>query len=314
MCRAIFFSFLIGAVYLPAQETQLTGPVSGLVFDGESRSLRRIIGVPGSAYVGDAVASELDLAAAAPNGRTVLAVTKGALQVLRANGDGTLSASALADGMSAADRIVWNRTSSAAAVWNATSGRLQLWRGETGDIIELGPLTGRVLSLAVSDRGAEIVAGIEDEGIFVFSGGAEARMAARTGRPTALVVAGDDLFFADSERQEILRIAGFANGGSPEVFAGAGQGLEDPVGLAVARDRSLLLVTSRTSRTLAVFRVGTGELQTQAPLDFEPSGMIPLTESLLWLNPRAGPGAPLQIAESRLDPTVWFVPIARADQ
>ena len=314
MRKALFLSFFVAAANVPAQETRLAGPVSGLVFDSGSRSLRRIIGVPGSAYVGDAVLADLDLAAAAPNSRAILAIMGGALNVLRSSEDGSLSPSTIEGGMGDADRVVWNRTSSAAVIGNSGTGPLQLWRDQPGGVTALGSLAGRILALAVSDNGSHVVAAIENEGVFVLTAGTEARRIASLTRPNAIALSGEDLFIADGERQEILRVTSFADGGSPELFVGAGQGLEDPVGLAISRDRSLLLVSSRASRSLAVLRSGTGEVVTQVPLDFEPSDIVPLTESLLWLNPRADSGAPLQVAEGRLDPTVWFVPMVRADR
>jgi hypothetical protein len=63
-----------------------------------------------------------------------------------------------------------------------------------------------------------------------------------------------------------------------------------------------------------MFRISTGEVHSTLNLDFEPSGLEALTESLFRLNPGAEAGQPLQVAEARLDPAVWFVPMARADQ
>jgi hypothetical protein len=55
-------------------------------------------------------------------------------------------------------------------------------------------------------------------------------------------------------------------------------------------------------------------VQASVSLDFAPSGIEALSESLFRLNPGADAGQPLQVVEARLDPSVWFVPMARSAQ
>ena len=72
MRTAIFVKATLVAVALctcaAAADGRLNGPVSAVVYDEASRSARSVVGIPGSAYVGAALADGMDLAAFAPNG------------------------------------------------------------------------------------------------------------------------------------------------------------------------------------------------------------------------------------------------------
>ena len=73
------FTLTSVAVLLPAEDsTRLTGPTSGLLFDAPSRAIRVVMGVPGAAYLGAALASDLDNGSVSPNGRLAVAMSAGA--------------------------------------------------------------------------------------------------------------------------------------------------------------------------------------------------------------------------------------------
>ena len=58
------FSCLIGA--LPAQQTNLSGPIEGFTFDAPTGSFRAVIGFPGSASLGPAILAGFDHGSVAP--------------------------------------------------------------------------------------------------------------------------------------------------------------------------------------------------------------------------------------------------------
>ena len=64
---------------LAGDQTSVGGPVSGFVFDQKQHTLRPMLGVPGSAYLGDALLANLDAAAVAPDGQSALVVQEGDL-------------------------------------------------------------------------------------------------------------------------------------------------------------------------------------------------------------------------------------------
>src|SRR5512134_3362781 len=77
----------LGAAF--GQDGGLTGPVSGMVFDADSRSLRPVVGVPGAAYLGQPAVSGLDWASVAPNGRAALVLSNAQLRLLRWSSEGS---------------------------------------------------------------------------------------------------------------------------------------------------------------------------------------------------------------------------------
>src|SRR5258708_35637070 len=68
---------------LAAQQIQLQGPTSGLIYDSASRSIRPILGLAGGAHLGSAIVSDLDYASIAPNGRSALVVESGQVALIR---------------------------------------------------------------------------------------------------------------------------------------------------------------------------------------------------------------------------------------
>ena len=65
------------------QMAPLGGPVSGLIFDAPSRSVRPIIGVPGSSYLGQALLENIDNAFIAPDGESALVVANTQVLLIR---------------------------------------------------------------------------------------------------------------------------------------------------------------------------------------------------------------------------------------
>lgn len=81
--RCTLLSLTVAAVGCLGQDSNLTGPVSGLLVDEQSRSIRPIVGMPGSAYAGDASVTAFDFASAAPDGRNALITRAGSLYLIR---------------------------------------------------------------------------------------------------------------------------------------------------------------------------------------------------------------------------------------
>src|SRR5512145_1242237 len=59
------------------QGIQVGGPITGMVYDAPSKSLRQILGMPGAARLGAPLLSEVDWASVAPDGRTAVVVVQG---------------------------------------------------------------------------------------------------------------------------------------------------------------------------------------------------------------------------------------------
>ena len=234
------------ALAFAAESGGPSGPVSGAVFDRSSRSIRPILGIPGSSYLGPDAAAGLDEAAVAPNGSLALALSAGRLVLVR--GLERLSPvsvdieGALAD----AGRIAWSPDSSAAVLYSPASRRIQVIRNVekspvAGSATELAA-AGRLSSLAV-DASGNVLAGVEGAGLFLHAAGQPARLLAPFGNVTSLLLTrgGADVFVVDREKGLIAEIRDFLTSAAVMPFT---DGLLDPAGIALSRDKRQMFVAT----------------------------------------------------------------------
>ena len=283
-----------------ANGADLSGPVSGAVFHSGSRSIRPILGVPGSAYLGDSIASGLDAAAVSPNHKLAIAIRNGQ-GVVFTGLDAASPAEAEVDAIPGADKLFWSSDSTVAGLYSSKSGEVQTWRN--GEMRKAESISGNVLALAVDGAG-RVYAGVEGDGVYVLIGSAPARLLSRAQRPSAISIAKDDLFFADRSRGEILRIQNYPDATGAVVFA---SGVADPSGLALSQDESTVLVASAENKTVTAYRLDSGATAFELFLDFEPSGLSRISDSIFRLNEDSA-GTPLQILSNTNTPAVYFVP------
>ena len=271
-----------------AADGQLNGP-GGLVFDTASASVRTMYGVPGSAYLGAAVAEEVGTAAVAPNGRAALYLKDGNLVLQR---DG---ASVLAEGLAGA-RIAWSADSSSAAIADA-SGAVRIWKldGSAARLIADAP--AGIADLALDgDRVIASAAG----GIYVLEAGKSARILTQTDGTADLAVFGADLFYADRARGEVRVLRNYAGGGDPALVAK----LDGLVGVGVAKN--VIVMASASQKKAIGVRIGSNEPVFELDLDFEPSGVDAFGDAAWLLN--AGQSGPLQVLVADASPAVYFIP------
>ena len=306
-----------------AQQAQLSGPVSGFIFDSEAQAIRPIIGIPGASYIGDALIADLDLAAVAPNGKMALALRRGDLLLIR-----TLDAAAPApqlvrEGLGKPDQIVWNSDSSAAALYTSANAAVQICRNldatpTMDEPLDLSRLPGPLTALALPASARFVLGGVGGDagGIYLApADGTPARFLTPLNRPVALALArGDrDVFAADGASGEILEIRRYEDAPEIVTFASAGPGLEDLVGLALAADEKTLFVASRSAKEVAAYSTASPGEALRMPLDFEPSFMQPVKAGSLFLLSTGSPGKrPFLVLDAGQAPAVYFVPAGAA--
>lgn len=289
---------LAGAGVLCAQEqTRLAGPTTGFMYDAPSRAIRVVMGVPGSAYLGRAVASDLDLGSVSPDGRWAVSAGNGELLLI------DLASGAVSRlGAGSAEQIAWNEASTAVAAVRGGVARLYRLNGGVAEAVALAEFRGNGAPVAV-DANAVYMAG--DGGVYRVDN-ESAKLLAPAGEVSGLTLAGGTLYAADKTNHQILAIGNLT--GSPEVrlALGAAQGIDEPVALGAARDGSRLFVAEK-ARTLSAFNPGTGELSSRVELDFDASRLDPVGGSLYLLRARAADGDTVQLLDAR-QMTVYFVP------
>ena len=299
MNRNILIALLTAAPL--AAQTRLAGPVSGVVFDAKAKSLRPMLGVPGASYLGNAVATGLDIAAVSPDGKLALGVGADGLSMIVLDGGFAAARQAIAKDLTSADLIAWSRDSKTAAIYSEAADSIT-FINENREVAT-ARAEGTVTVLAVSGDEAAIAVGGE---LSVVSARGR-RLVTRLGSISAIAIAGADLYLADREAEQVFAIRGYRDQGAPELLASAGRGVADPVALAVSANGKSLWIAGGMSKSLYRVDAAAGSVDATLPLDFEPSRLEAMGGMFL-LNARFAAGDSFELLAGGDNPAVYFVP------
>ncbi|MBI4903305.1 MAG: hypothetical protein HY820_06710 [Acidobacteria bacterium] len=293
--------------------SSIRGPVSGHLYDPQSRSLRVVVGVPGASWLSASLLTDAASASVAPDGSTALVVSGDRLLLItQLRGNPVLRD--LNGTMPGADRFAWSKT--AAAQYSSTRGQAQILRNvfqspEADLPLDLSSLPGTVSAIALA--GDSLAIAVDSEtggGIYLAQRGSPPRLLASAGSARSLVIAASDLFYADRESGTIWHIPDFPRNSTPVLFL---SGIQDPVGLAL--DGGRLLVVAASSRKLLVFDIASRATAAEIDLEFEPSGLEPAGMPSQWLLAKGIPGRqPYYLLDTSQTPAVYFVPAAEVEQ
>lgn len=313
----VWLAMLMIGLALAAQQATISGPVSGFVFDGASRSVRAILGLPGAAYLGDPLLVDLEWASVAPSGEVALAVKDGRWYAVRSPAAGA-SWAELEGSLLAPERAAWSPDGTAAVVSTAEGG-LRFFRDLLGSPVASATVAvpGRVQALAVGAAGDCAVAAVKGEergGLYLACPGASAQLLT-PGDHTAMALArgGRDLFVADRSGR-ILEIQDFREAARVLPFAEMPGPGWDPVGLAVSPDQRYLWVAHRSEPRVDSFDLESRALAGQVAVEGEPAMLEPLAiKSVFLLRSTGKAGEPLLVLEAGVEPAVYFVPAGRGE-
>ena len=297
---------------LNAQASGIEGPISGLVYDQFTKEIRPIVGVPGSAYLGTAVASRLDFASVSPDGKLALGIKQGALYLVGLAGEQPEWRS-LDPVSGSVDKIVWNADSTAAVV----SGQsVTLWRDLKAEPNRLNLLSagGSEWSAFLLEPGAEDALAARDGGVYRLSSSDAPRLVVAVPSPSSLALSAssDVVFVVDRVNRQILAVRDWNDSPQVSLVANATLGVDDPVAVAVAEDGRSLLVAD-ASRALILLDPGSNSISSRWDLDFQPTQVEHLSSGLYLLNSRTAEAQPLQVLASGSQPAVFFVPVKNAE-
>ena len=283
------FSTLAFLTTLGAQEPQMHGPVSGVVYDAVSQSIRPILGLPGGAHLGPPTYSGLDYASVAPNGDLALAVIKGRVLLIRGLFEQP-SASIIEGAIANPDRILWAKDSSAALLSSAEGAGVQRLSNlrdtpRVDDPISLPPEAGSLSTVAADGSARRVVAGMRGAsggGVYLISEYGNVSLLAAIGDPTAVAFTpdGQDVYVADGASNQIFAIRSIAEGASVALALDSRAGVFDPIGLAVTSAQ--LFVVSRAQRTVRAYSLPALTPVSESQLDEEPQGIEPIPSSSLY--------------------------------
>lgn len=298
IAASVIAAFVSGASAQTADSNRL---ISGYVHDAVSRSLRPVVGVPGSAHLGTPAARQVDAAWVSPRNNAALVIRDGVTVLLL--GLGTSSMREETEGLLA---------SPARAAWNVSGDTLVLYSGEArsiqrvsvrGESVTTRPAAaldhlGPVAAVTVDNSGRIAVA--TDSGIYVIrdSSGPE-RISDSTAAALAWGTA--DRLYAATE-QGILAVT-VTDSTSRTLVTGI--------------RASALGVSGRSSRIWAIEDEGhklhlfnlEGEPGPVVDLERTPTSLGWLVDdSLLLLNGPESKGQPALLLDLTADPGVFFVP------
>ncbi len=285
-----------------SQDGAIRGPVSGVVFDSATSSVRALIGVPGAAYFSDPVAAGLENAFVSPDGAWILAARNGAILSIAVAGGGQ-HVIAEAD-LAAAS---FTRASDRAAI--AASGRLLLVRRDAS-VIGLGPAPGPVTAMALDHSGRQLFVAVSGEraGVYLFREGEPVKDLARLANARGLALTESSLFVLDRDAGQVLEIRNLDQGGAA-LFA---SGFEQATGLAMSPDGRTVLVSDAATRSISLFD-RSGASRGRIELSFTPSRLESAGESPLFLLNHRDAKHPLEVLAFQPEPAAYFVPAPEED-
>lgn len=315
----VILPLALAAGLASADEGILSGPVSGLLVDADSGSIRPILGTAGAAYAGAPAVRGVDYASPASDGQRALVARNGNLYLLSRLGAGAPVWRTLREEASDLGQSVFSASGQAAVVHDTAHHRLELWKNlndvpEPAGEIDLNDIAGRLVSLAIHADGATVFAAFQEDeqsaALYLLAANAAPRLLVTLERAGALLLAGDTLYAADRGRNEVIRIKDWNTAFQLTTIATAGHGVDDPVGIAVAEDGKTLYVASGEARQVLAIDISHQAVKAALDLSFRPTG-LERSGNLLLLASGVPGLRPAQV----LDPArfeVFFVPVSAA--
>jgi sugar lactone lactonase YvrE len=303
----------------PMQAVDLRGPSPGFLFDPASHSIRVIVGVPGSAYLGPAALSGLSFGSVSPDGKKAIILRDSQFSLVRDLASPTPAATPLTTLSAAPDSLAW-APDSTAAVWysRASASVYRAWRLDADpvldDPLDVSTLGDSIASLATGAAGNPIAVAVSHSsrnGIYLLSPGNSPVQVGALPQPSTIVFdrAGVSLYAADASTGDLYEIPAFSPLATlTRRIAGSGAAT-DFVGLAVGGDGSLLYSSLLSEQILRVYDLASATLTAELPLDAPPSSIQALSgDTLFVLNPLRGGSDPILLLDGRSEPVVYVVP------
>jgi hypothetical protein len=298
-----------------AQQASMTGPLSGFVFDNPTSSIRPIIGIAGSAYLGPSIMGGIDFASVAPNGVSALVVQGGQLLAVSGLNSTAPQSVPLDTPFSSSMVIGWAPDGSRVVFASAVGGPLiqsVRWMSGVSSLdtpIDLSSIGGTISTLVLDAASPRILIGIRDDavgGVYLNDADGSLTSLAATPDPSALALSSDGTTAVATDRHtgQVLR---FAIGTVPaaEPLLQNPDVLTDPVGVVLSKDAKTIYIADRQKGVLAC------DLDSQmcaSIASITPKGFMLLAQSSIFLvSDRQTPTDPIVVFDSG-SAAIYFVP------
>ena len=305
---------MLAASRICAQTPSWNIPSSGYLYDAPARSIRPVVGFPGSAYLGASVIDGLEWASLAPNQKSALLVRDGAL-ILIADVNSP-EQFATVGSVAPPRQALWSADSRRAALLTAGGELIWLTSFDSWPTREAGwdLEDSREWTLLAADSSADKV-------LLASSAGADrqAWLASRTsppvsiplaGYPAAAVFASDNagIFLVDAAGHQILRIDGLAGAPMATPVFSSELYLSTPVGMALSSDGSRLFVADGARKTIGIFDAVNGSLLSELPTEAETVSLTAISPGRFLLNTAAKSAGAFSFLDTNEPARVFFVP------
>jgi len=300
-----------------ANDAAVRGPVTGFVFDSQTHALRPMLGIPGAAYLGPSAVSPADAAWVSPDGSAALVAQAGRLSLYTGFGNATPAAIRIPGGI-VPDRVAWAPADGAAALYSSGNAQVQIVTSlvtapVAASPIDVSGIPGQITAMAFD--GQLLLLGVSGSsgGIYSVKSQSAPERIASAYQPSALALAGADLYFADQKSGQIWQVRNYGTQPASVSFSNDA-GISSPVGLQLSADGARLFVANSGSRTVGVYDVASRSGIETLQLDFTPSGMDRFGDaSVFLLNSAARASEPLYVlSDSAVRRAVYFVPVPAA--
>jgi hypothetical protein len=300
----------------PADNPAVRGPVTGYIFDSQARAIRPMLGMPGAAYLDVPVVSIVDAASVAPDGSAALAVRGGRLMLYTGLANAAPSALNVPGGITGVDHFAWAPGAGSAAVYASTSAHAQVISNLSGgpsisEPLSLSTIAGKIAAFAFDGR--QIIAGATASGaggVYTVSTQGAVQRIASAASPSAIALAGPDLYFADQQTNQIWQVAAYATQPAAMLFA-SDASISTPVGLQISADATRLYAANAGSLKLSVYDIATRVPIHSVALLIAPTGLATFGDSSVYLlNGATATHQPIYVLSDRggQNQAVYFVP------
>jgi hypothetical protein len=301
---------------LAAQQASVSGPVEGYTFDAPTRSLRAVIGFPGSASFGPVLRESLDFASIAPRQNYGITFQRGECILIAGLGSAQVSTRAFPALELQPDGIVWSGDGSRAVLFSIGGNWLQTVSGfptapSAQSRRDLSSLGGLLLSVAVDANGTHIAVGLAGSAAaaYVSTDGETFDVLGSVAKPTALSFSSDGgvLYVLDAGARQIVAI----NTASHGIQSIPLSGLAEPIAIQAVQDsqkHQQLYVASASDRLLRIIDVASQQTVTDVQLGFEPTRLDLFGSGSFVAASRSQAAKPLWLFTSAPVPAAYFVP------
>jgi hypothetical protein len=317
--------------------------VESYAFDLPTASLRAVIGFPGAASFGPALAEGLDFASVAPHQDFAIAFRGGECLLITRLSSAQPVVAALNGVTARPQAIAWSGDGGSAALFSKNGNWIQIVSGlplnpSAGDRRDLSSLGGSLGAVAVDATGRQIAVAMAGEAapsnrprrlhadairgsnarshgaVYLSSQGQAFNSVLPLGNPVALAFAPDskNLFAVDAAAPEltILNLDSFAR------QTLALDGLADPFAVRSAFDangRPMLFVASRSDRLLREYDLTSRQPVATLPLSFVPTGIEEFGHESFLIASRTRAVEPAWLLMTQPQPAVFFIPAVQAN-